>query len=239
MDSLTGRVCLLLPLVWCNTLVDRSCSVAQVLNVHPLACVEEHACVNHCHLFDKTSQRDWKFHKDDQCPVCHEPRFKLVSCGIGRQPCLLPRRRFWHIGLQRVIRDYFFPDPRCIWCALRNKTSPIDRHGYRSSADCQRLAAALPPGLLDDKDTGLWELGIDLHRTPTEITVHVSLASCMLQYWYAWICKHAYAFLCSLALLLANDAMILLLTLSDAHLSDAYSCDHMHHHMSSGSGVGP
>jgi len=162
-----------------------------------------------------------------------------------RQPRLLPRRRCWHIGLERVIRDYFFSDPRCIWCALRNKTSPIDRHGYRSSADYQRLAAALPPGLLDDKDTGLWELGTDFYAPYT----NRNYSTCVIGIRYAsilvcmdiivWVCKHAYAFLCSLALLLANDAMILLLTLSDAHLSDAYSCDHMHHHMSSGSGVGP
>ena len=83
----------------------------QVLGVRLAADAEEHVCVNHCWLFDKVPQCDWKFHRDEQCPKCHELRFRIVSCGTGRKPRLLPQRRFWDLGLETVIHDLFFSNP--------------------------------------------------------------------------------------------------------------------------------
>ena len=129
--------------------------------------MEEHVCVNHCHLFNKVAQRDWRFHIDDQCPHCHEPRFKVVSCGQGRRPRLLPRQRFWHLGLEYVIRDQCFADSR--WCQLRKQSSSIDKHGFRASPAFRSLCARISalynvPDMSGDDKYGLWTIGFDFYQ---------------------------------------------------------------------------
>lgn len=138
----------------------------QLLAVQPAAELEEHVCVNHCHLFPKLSQHDWKFHLNDACPHCHELRFRLVSCGVGRKPRALPRRRFWHLGLERVIQGQCFANER--WNALRKQSSSIDKLGFRTSKAAQDLSARLidiyQSDTLKDDRCGLWTLGFDFFQ---------------------------------------------------------------------------
>lgn len=63
--------------------------------------IEEHACVNDCVRFKKLAPAQYADARDEACPKCGEARFK-EECGR-----LHPRKRFWHVGLRRVLAQLF------------------------------------------------------------------------------------------------------------------------------------
>lgn len=63
--------------------------------------IEEHACVNDCIRFTKLLPAQYASARDEACPKCGEARFKK------ERGHLHPRKRFWHVGLRRVLAQLF------------------------------------------------------------------------------------------------------------------------------------
>lgn len=71
-------------------------------------------CINDCELFPKLQPAQYQQHRDDCCSKCGERRFDIAPSAAGER--CVPRKRFWHLGLQRA-GQLWMADPA--WCALR------------------------------------------------------------------------------------------------------------------------
>ena len=138
-------------------LIDGAMHMLQIIGVEDAAAVEEHICINSCHCFEKLKSDQWVHHWDEACPVCGEMRFKIMSAGPKRKARLVPRNKFWYFGLRRVIGDLMFGD--ALWCQLRKAASLRDFCDFSTSAECNRLKAAL--GNVDLNSVGLYGIGFD------------------------------------------------------------------------------
>lgn len=155
----------------------------QALGVLQASEFEEHICVNECCCFPKLARKNWKHHIDMQCS-CGEKRFKIVSNGLRRKPCLVPRKRFWYFGLKFVIGVLLFGNP--VWCRLRRKRKATNGHDYRSSPEFARLDAFLG-GIASQPHSGSYHLGFDFGNmfsfrvwsTGVIVLRYMTIQSCM------------------------------------------------------------
>ena len=170
----------------------------QILGVEDAAAVEEHVCVNGCFCFPKLEASQWMHHKDDQCPECHEKRFKLVSAGPKRKPRCLPRNKFFYFGLQRAIGDLMFGD--ATWCQLRDSFSEEGFHGYMTSDEFCRLKEYLK----HIPNVGLYELGFDFGN----MFAFTSWSSGIILIRYVIICKTYTLSMCMLLILVCAVALL-------------------------------
>ena len=117
----------------------------------------EHICINDHYCFPKLEASQWKHHVDDQCPQCFEKRFKLVLAGSNRKARLVPRKKFWYLGLERSIGDFMIGN--AAWCHHKGSDSELqqDLHDYKTSPEFARLKEKLKNCI----EYGLYEVSSD------------------------------------------------------------------------------
>ena len=116
---------------------------------------EQHICPNECMCFTKLKRAQYKEHQDECCSVCGAARFHVKQLTGGRR--IIPTKVFWYLGIQDIIRDQLFADPK--WCDLRASARDA-QHDYYTSKEAARLNRVVA-GQLFNPDNSSYELGFD------------------------------------------------------------------------------
>lgn len=124
--------------------------LAQVMEVTAPASVEYHVCINGCQLFPQLDPSEYGDHADECCSKCSELHFERQG------GALVPRRRFWYLGVVAALRR-LFANPR--FCELRGGGRDEAGGFYKSpmAAELDRATG----GSLFDINNSAYELGVD------------------------------------------------------------------------------
>jgi hypothetical protein len=161
-----------------NKSVDRMCRyIADIIlpkgNLHPPSLyllkkclkVEEadkfemHVCTNDCYRFPKLKKSQYHDHRDDKCPKCQQPRFKVVELTSGTT--IKPNKVFWDLGLARTLRECFFSRPE--FNQQRGKGRDKYDTDFYKSDEAQRLDARVG-GALMKAENSAYEIGFDFFQ---------------------------------------------------------------------------
>jgi len=70
----------------------------QVIGLN-LDTLEEHVCVNDCHIFEKISKTEYEEYLNEKCPHCGETRFERIGKALS------PRKRFFRLSIAPQVQD--------------------------------------------------------------------------------------------------------------------------------------